>query len=217
MQQLETMLDQGIITHSKSLWMAPAVFVPKTSGQLRICVDYRELNKCTTKDSYPLPLPDEVQDRLAGSIIFSTLDLHSGYWQFPVNLTDREKTPFCPGPSMGLYEFCRMPFGSTGAPSSFQRLMDRTLQGLPFVTIYLDDILVHSDSVESHAQHLRVVFQHIRDAGLTLTGTKCHIELSSARYLGHVFSAQGIMLTPARFKTSLIGQFQLMQLRFISF
>ena len=105
------MLYQGIIVHSKSPWMAPAVFVPKKSGQLRICVDYRELNKRTTKDSFPLPLPDEVQDRLAGSIIFSTLDLHSGYWQLPVNPADREKTAFCPGPGMGLYEFCRMPLG----------------------------------------------------------------------------------------------------------
>ena len=79
------MLEEGIIRRSKSLWMAPAVFVPKKSGQLRICIDYRELNKCTTKDSYPLPLPDEVQDQLARSTVFSTLDLHSGYWQLPVN------------------------------------------------------------------------------------------------------------------------------------
>ena len=107
MQQLKTILDQGIIVHSKGPWMAPAVFVPKKSGQLRLCVDYRELNKCTTKDSYPLPLPDEVQDRLAGSIIFSMLDLHSGYWQLPANPLNREKTAFCLGPGMGLYEFCK--------------------------------------------------------------------------------------------------------------
>ena len=74
-----------------------------------------------TKDTYPIPLPDEVQDRLAGSPIFSTLNLHSGYWYLPVNPVDREKTAFCPGPGMGLYEFCRMPFGLSSAPSSFQR------------------------------------------------------------------------------------------------
>ena len=85
-QQLKTMLDEGFIQRSKSPWMAPAVFVPKKSGQFRICIDYRELNKHTTKDSYPLPLPDEVQDRLAGSTVFSTLDLHSGYWQLPVSI-----------------------------------------------------------------------------------------------------------------------------------
>jgi hypothetical protein len=95
------------------------------------------------KDAYPLPLPDEVQDRLAGSTIFSTLDLQSGYWQLPVNKSDQEKTAFCPGPGIGLYQFCRMPFGLTGAPSSFQRLMDTVLRGLPFILIYLDDILIH--------------------------------------------------------------------------
>ena len=85
-----------------------------------------------------------------------------------------------------------MLFGLTGAPSSFQRLMDKILQGLSFVTIYLDDILLHSESVETHAQHLKVVFQCIRDAGSTLRGSKCHIGLSSVRYLGHVFSAKSM-------------------------
>ena len=102
--QINEMLEQGIITQSSSPWMAPAVFVPKKSGDLRICIDYRELNKQTTKDAYPLPLPDEVQDRLAGSTIFSTLDLQSGYWQVPVRQEDQEETAFCPGPRMGLYQ-----------------------------------------------------------------------------------------------------------------
>ena len=128
--------------------MAPAVFVPKKSGDLRLYIDYRELNKKTVKDAYPLPLPDEVQDQLSGSTIFSTLDLQSGYWQLPVNTTDQEKTAFCPGPGMGLYEFRRMPFGLTGAPSLFQRLMDKIFRGLSFVTTYVDDILVHSANVE---------------------------------------------------------------------
>jgi len=200
MQQLETMLDLGIITHSKSPWMAPAVFVPKTSGQLRICVDYRDLNKRTTKDPYPLTLQDEVQNRLAGSTIYSTLDLHSGYWLLPVNPADREKTAFCPGAGMGLYEFCRMPFGLTGAPSSFRRLMDKTLQGLPYVTIYLDDILVNSDCVETHAEHMRVVFRCIRDAGLKFRGAKYAT-------WDMYFQLMACQLTPARCKTSQTGQF----------
>ena len=116
----------------------------------------------------------------------------------PVNPVDQEKTVFCPGPGMGLYEFCRMPFGLTGTPSSFQRLMDKTLSGLPFVTIYLDDILIHSDTVTTHAEHLKIVFQRIRDAGLTLRGAKCHIGLPSVRYLGHVFSAKGMSPDPSK-------------------
>jgi len=98
---------------------------------------------------------------------------------------------------MGLYEFCGMPFGLTGAPRSFQHLMDKVLQGLSFATVYLDDILIHSDSVDTHAQHREMVLQHIKDAGLTLRSTKCHIGLSSVQYLGHVFSANGMSPDPA--------------------
>ena len=158
-RQLKDMLDQGIIEESSSPWMAPMVFVRKKSGDIRLCVDYRELNKKTTKDAYPLPLPDEVQDRLAGSAIFSTLDLQCGYWQMPVHPDDRAKTAFCPGPGMGLYQFTRMPFGLTGAPSSFQRLMDKLFHDMPFVTTYIDDVLIHSATEELHQQHLRAVFQ----------------------------------------------------------
>ena len=175
-RQIHTMLEQGIIKESSSPWMVPAVFVKKKSGEIRICVDYRELNKMTEKDAYPLPLPDEVQDRLSGVTVFSKLDLQSGYWQLPVSPTDQEKTVFCPGPGMALYEFQRMPFGLSGAPSSFQRLLDKNFQGLPFVTTYMDDILVHSADNENHILHLDEVFKRLTDAGLYNTeGQKmCH-------------------------------------------
>ena len=168
------------------------MFVLKKSGELWMCIDYRELNKKTRKDSYPLPLPDEVQDQLSGSTIFSALDLQSGYWQLPVNPEDYEKTAFCPGPGMDLFEFCRMPFGLCGAPSSFQRLMNSVLRGLPFVAIYLDDILIHSSNVELHRKHLTEVFQCLQAAGLTLRGKKCHLGMSKVSYLGHEFSASGM-------------------------
>ena len=197
-RQLEKMLDQGIIEESSSPWMAPAVYVRKKSGELRMCVDYRELNKRTTKDAYPLPLPDEVQDQLARSVIFSTLNLKSGYWQLPVHPEDRMKTAFCPGPGLGLYQFCRMPFGLSGAPSSFQRLMDKVLRGLTFATTYVDDILVHSVSEEEHKQHLREVFQRLKEAGLTLKGRKCHIGMTEVSYLGHVFSDVGMLPDPQK-------------------
>ena len=153
-QQIEEMLAQGIIEESSSPWMAPAVFVRKI-GELRLCVDYRELSKKTTKDAYPLPLPDKVQDRLAGAKIFTTLDLHCGYWQMPINPSDHEKTAFCPGPGMGLFQFCRMPFGLTGAPSLFQLLMNQIFRGLPFVITHIDDVLVHSANEKEHVDHLR--------------------------------------------------------------
>eukprot|EP00731_Ephydatia_muelleri_P010647 Em0005g1233a len=150
---LKEMLQEGIIEESSSPWMAPAVYVKKT-GEIRLCVDYRALNKQTTKDAYPLPLPDEVQDRLCGCTIFSTLDLRSGYWQVPIAPSDVEKMAFCPGPGLGLFHFKRMPFGLTGAPGSFQ--------------------------------------SRLKNAGLTLRGSKCHIGHDKVYYLGHVFSEQGI-------------------------
>eukprot|EP00731_Ephydatia_muelleri_P014508 Em0008g228a len=154
---LKEMLQEGIIEESSSPWMAPAVYVKKKTGEIRLCVDYRALNKQTTKDAYPLPLPDEVQDRLCGCTIFSTLDLRSGYWQVPIAPSDVEKTAFCPGPGLGLFHFKRMPFGLTGAPGSFQRLMDKVLRGLNFVTTYLDDVLVHSKTKDEHIKHLNAV------------------------------------------------------------
>ena len=192
------MLEQGIITESSSPWMAPAVFVPKKSGELRICIDYRQINKLTVQDSYPLPLPDEVQDHLAGSTVFTTLDLHSGYWQLPLAPDDQAKTAFCPGPGMGLYQFCRMPFGLTGAPGSFQRLMDSVLRGLPFVITYIDDVLIFSPNQEQHEHHLKQVFQRLQDAGLTLRGNKCHIGVPEVCYLGHIFDGNGMHPDPSK-------------------
>ena len=106
----------------------------KKPGELRICVDYRALNQQSVRDSYPLPLPDEIQDHLANATVFSTLDLHSGYWELPVAEIDQPKTAFYPGMGMGLYQFCHMPFGLTGAPVSFQQLMDSVLRGLQFAS-----------------------------------------------------------------------------------
>ncbi|KAL5481615.1 hypothetical protein EMCRGX_G021810 [Ephydatia muelleri] len=180
-EQIKSMLQQGIIENSCSPWMAPAVYVEKKSGDIRLCVDYRELNKRTKKDAYPLPLPDEVQGHMAGATIFSTLDLQSGYWQLPVYAKDREKTALCPGPGMGLYQFTRMPFGLTGAPSSFQRLMD-TMRA------------------SQHKEHLNIVFQKLQGAGLTLRGEKCHIGMDKVFYLGHTFSGARMMPDPGKVK-----------------
>ena len=191
-EQLQSMLNAGIIEESSSPWMAPAVYVPKKSGEIRICIDYRELNKKTIKDAYPLPRPDEVQDKLQGSAVFSILDLQSGYWQLPVHPADRPKTAFSPGPGMGLFQFTRMPFGLSNAPGSFQRLMDKVCRGLPFVTTYLDDLLIHSATIEQHKAHLREIFERLQQAGLTLRGKKCRLGLSKVAYLGHIFSADGM-------------------------
>lgn len=196
--QLDSMLMQGIIRPSSSPWLAPAVYTAKKNGEVRIAVDYRELNKRTAKDAYPLPLPDEIQDRLHGSCVYSTLDLNSGYWQVPVKPEDVAKTAFTPGPGLGAYEFLKMPFGLTGAPATFQRLMDKLLGDLPFVFIYLDDALIHSSCESEHIEHLGVVFSRLQQAGLTLSGSKCHIAQSQVHYLGHVFNQHGMRPDPAK-------------------
>ena len=195
-KQLQAMLAEGIITPSDSAFTAPCVFAMKKNGEVRICVDYRELNKRTVKDAYPLPLPDEIQERLQGDAIFSTLDLRSGYWQIPVAEKDQHKTAFCPGHEYGLFEFKRMPFGLTGAPATFQRAMNTIFRGLPFVSVYLDDILVHSKDQRSHLENLREVFHRLSKSGLTIRGAKCAIGKSQVTYLGHVYSAGGTKPDP---------------------
>ena len=173
--------------------MAPAVFVKKKSGELRICVDYCELNKKTTKDAYPLPLPDEVQNRLAGASIFSSLHLQCGYWQVPISSEDRAKTSFCPGPARhGTVSILPYAVRSHMSTKHVQRMMNMIFRGLPFVTVYVDDVLVHSATPDQHRDHLRQVFQRLREAGLTLKGKKCHIAMSAVHYLGHVFSGAGM-------------------------
>ena len=172
-RQINEMLRQGIIIESTSPWMAPCVYVPKKNGELRICVDYRELNKRTAKNSYPLPLPDEVQDRIGNAQVYSKFDCRKGFWQVPVAAEDRHKTAFSPGPGFGLFEFCQLPFGLSGSPGTFHLLMDQVLRGLSFVMVYVDDILVFSPSVSMHRKHLQAVFECLKNNGLTLHAEKC--------------------------------------------
>ena len=185
--------------------MAPPVFIPKKSGEIRLCVDYRALNKKTSLDAYPLPLPDAVQDRLAGSTIFTMLDLRCGYWQVPVWPGDQEKTAFCPGPDMGLYQFCCMPFGLLGAPGSFQRLMDMIPSGL-IICCYISRRYSYPFCRCQSARRpfMTGLSQTIHSAGLTLKGSKCHIGMHSVSYLGYTFSASGMAPDPK--KTQAIEQ-----------
>ena len=115
---------------------------------------------------------------------------------------------------MGLYQFKQMPFGLTGAPGSFQRLMDKVMRGLPFVTTYIDDVLVHSKNMEDHKSHLQQVFHRLSEAGLTLRGRKCTIAVSQVNYLGHQFTKSGIT---AKSKQSIIGLFQPMLHPYVNF
>ena len=161
-EEIKEMLDKGVVVPSKSPYSSPIVMVPKKDGTNRMCIDYRKLNEKTTKDAYPLPQRELTIDALQGAGFFSSLDLASGYWQVPVAEKDQHKTAFCT-PEGGLYEFVKMPFGLTNAPATFQRLMNEIFKDDLFkqVLIFLDDLLVFSETPAEHLEQLEKVFPKI--------------------------------------------------------
>ena len=160
---------------SSSPWASPVVLVPKKDGSLRFCVDYRRLNSITVKDVYPLPRVDDILDALGGVKYFSSLDLASGYWQIALSPDASLKSAFTT--HCGLFEFLRMPFGLCNAPATFQCVMQRVLAGLEGhgYFVYLDDVLVASETFADHLNHLREVFSRLKDAGLRLKPQKCKL------------------------------------------
>src|SRR4051812_48194757 len=191
---LQELLDLGFIQPSKSPYGAPILFVKKKDGSLRMCVDYRALNKLTIKNRYPLPRIDEIFDRVQGAKVFSKLDLRSGYHQIRIQDKDVQKTAF--RTRYGHYEFTVMPFGLTNVPATFQRLVNDIFRPLldDCVVVYLDDILIYSPDLESHHQHLQQVFHILRCEKLYCKMSKCEFLKSSVEYLGHVISDKGIQV-----------------------
>lgn len=203
--QVQEMLNDDVIQPSKSPWSSPVVLVKKKDGTLRFCVDYRKLNDITKKDVYPLPRIDDSLDRLRNAKFFSSIDLKSGYWQIEVDERDREKTAFVTPD--GLYEFKVLPFGLCSAPATFQRMMDTVLAGLKWQTclVYLDDVIVFSETFDQHLKRLRTVLDALRSADLTLKPEKCHFGYQQLKFLGHVVSADGVRPDPD--KTAAVANF----------
>ena len=192
-KQIQYMLDHGFIRPSDSPYGAPVLFAPKPGGGLRFCVDYRWLNKRTIKNRYPLPLPEELFDRLGGATMFSKIDLRAGYWQMPVRKEDIPKTAF--KTRWGLYECLVVPFGVTNAPAQFMNLMNDLLRDLldKCIVVFLDDILVYSRTVEEHAEHLRAVFRRLREHKLYAKASKCEIAYSKVDFLGQHVTPKGMV------------------------
>ena len=197
------MSKAGVVRRSKSSWSSPLHMVPKEDGTWHPCGDFRRLNDATEADKYPVPHLQDFSAQLQGCRVFSKIDLIRGYHQIPVAAEDVHKTavitPF------GLYEFLRTPFGLKNAAQAFQRLMDTMCQGLDFVFVYLDDVLVASKSDEEHRVHLAQLFKRCQDFGLVLNPKKCVFAQPELKFLGHRVSAQGI--APAADRVRVIRDF----------
>ena len=197
-QQIAEMAAAGVIEPSNSPWTAPAVLVRKKDQSWRFCVDYRRLNDVTRKDSYPLPRIDDALDDIAGSRLFSSLDLRSGYWQVHLTAEARAKTAFSIG--QGLWQFRVLPFGLCNGPATFERLMERVLAGVPRsrCVVFLDDLLSHAADFEGAMANLQEVFEAIRTAGLRLHPRKCHLLRRQTAFLGHIVSEAGVSTDPGK-------------------
>jgi hypothetical protein len=194
-------LDKEYIRPSVSSWGALVLFVKKKDGTLRLCIDYRQLNKVTIKNKYPLPRINDMFDQVGGANIFSKLDLRSGYHQVRIKDPNINKTAF--RTRYEHYEFVVIPFTLTNAPTTFMSLMNSIFNQYldKFVVVFIDDILVYSKIKEEHDEHLLIVLQTLRKHKLYAKFDKCDFYQKEIQYLGHVISSEGIALNPEKIKS----------------
>ena len=192
--QLQELVDRGFIRPSISPCGAPVLFVKKKDGTWRLCIDYRQLNKVTIRNKYPLPRIDVLFDQLQGEKVFSKIDLRLGYNQLRIRESDIPKTAF--RTRYGHYEFLVMSFGLTNAPTAFMDLMNWVFRPYldRFVIVFIDEILVYSRSELEHERHLGLVLQTLRQHQLYAKFNKCEFWLCRVRFLGHVVSTDGIYM-----------------------
>ncbi|CAA0816696.1 Uncharacterized mitochondrial protein AtMg00860, partial [Striga hermonthica] len=196
--QIQELLNLGFIGPSVSPWGAPVLFVKKKDGSMRMCIDYRELNALIVKNKYPLPHIEDLFDQLRGASIFSKIDLRSGYHQLKIRESDISKTAF--RTRYGHYEFVVMPFRLSNAPAVFMDLMNRVFHPFldQFVIVFIDDILVYSQSIDQHKEHLRIVLETLRHEKLYAKFSKCEFWLDRVAFLGHIVTARGIEVNPSK-------------------
>jgi hypothetical protein len=197
-RQLAEMLKNGIIKPSTSPYASPILLVKNKDGSWRFCVDYRHLNAVTVKNKHPLPVVDELIDELTGARWFSKLDFRSGYHQICISEPDTHKTAF--KAHNGLYEFLVMPFGLTNAPATFQSVMNTLFASLlrNGVLIFMDDILIYSETLEQHYVLLKQVFDIIRENQFFVKLSKCSFVQQIIGYLGHCISTEGVATEPSK-------------------
>ncbi|KAK3274213.1 hypothetical protein CYMTET_17590 [Cymbomonas tetramitiformis] len=190
-ERVETLMSKGYIRPSSSPYAAPCLMVPKPGNpkELRLVIDYRLLNRQTVKDKYPLPDIQMMFDEMQGAKFFSSFDAVDGFWQVPMAPGDVEKTAFTT--QMGSYEWLVMPQGLQNSPSQYQRRMQRALGHLPFVRIFIDDVVVFSNTAAEHYEHVKQLLLTCREKGVFLKRSKCQLLKKSLRFLGHCISADG--------------------------
>ncbi|GKC42926.1 putative reverse transcriptase domain-containing protein, partial [Tanacetum coccineum] len=200
-EQLQELSDKGFIRPSSSPWGAPVLFVKKKDGSFQMCIDYRELNKLTVKNRYPLPRIDDLFDQLQGSSVYSKIDLRSGYHQLRVREEDIPKTAF--RTRYGHYEFQVMPFGLTNAPAVFMDLMNRVCKPYldKFVIVFIDDILIYSKNKQEHNEHLKLILELLKKEELYAKFSKCEFWIPKVQFLGHVIDSKGIHVDPAKIES----------------
>ena len=196
--QLQELLEKGFIRPSISPWGAPVLFVKKKDGTLRLCVDYRQLNKMTVKNKYPLPRIDDLFNQLKGVGVFSKIVLRSRYHQLRIKDVDVNKTAFRTW--YGHYKFLVMPFGLINATAAFMDLMNRVFQSFldQFVVVFIDDNLVYSKGREDHDSHLQVVLETLRKEQLYAKKSMCEFWLKEVSFLEHIVSEEGIRVDPRK-------------------
>ena len=189
-EKIDKLLEVGVIRESHSSWSAPIVVLPKGDGGKRLCVDYRAVNAITRTYVWPMPIVEDIFSKLGKAKFFTTLDLRPGYQHIALNQDAIKKTAFVT--PFGTYEYMKVCFGLAQAPTYFQNLMNKVLNGLHFTLAHLDDVIISSETKDQHLKHIQIVLTGLKQANLKLKKSKCAFFKKELHYLGHLLTTDGI-------------------------